>query len=239
MTDRFRTTLRSGILELRFDDGGMNLLSAEALSELSSVLDAMPSGVRLLAFRSGRRGLFAAGADMAEMKEFDWRDAVGFAEKGQTLFGRIERLPFPTAAIIDGDCFGGALDLAMSFDFRFSSAASRFSHPGSKIGIPTGFGGTSRWRKLIGRTAAARLLLDNAVFDAAGAERIGMVDEVCDPEGAELEARLQRLSRTDGPWFASVREILSASERLTPQQVHLLAKRHAELHSSGGSHGTA
>src|SRR5687767_10129847 len=106
-------------VEIVFDDGGMNLLSSSALDELSSVISAAEvTNAGLLVFRSGRPGLFAAGADMAEMRAFSPSEAEAFASKGQELFERIEKLVAITVAIIDGDCFGGALDLALSFDLR-------------------------------------------------------------------------------------------------------------------------
>ncbi len=93
----------------------MNLLSSSALR---AIREALPHDASLFVFRSGRLGLFAAGADMAEMLRFTAHDAYEFARLGQELFETIERLPFLTVALIDGDCFGGALDLALAFDLR-------------------------------------------------------------------------------------------------------------------------
>ncbi|HYO76029.1 MAG TPA: enoyl-CoA hydratase/isomerase family protein, partial [Thermoanaerobaculia bacterium] len=148
--------------EYVFDDGGMNLLSSSALR---AIRDALPSAddTSLFVFRSGRARLFAAGADMAEMERFTASDAYDFALLGQELFASIERLPCITVCIIDGDCFGGALDLALSFDLRFATPRSRFAHPGAKLGIVTGFGGTSRWRSVLTRRAANQLFLATRV----------------------------------------------------------------------------
>ena len=134
--------------EYTFDDGHMNLLSSSALR---AIRDALPTDASLFVFRSGRARLFAAGADMAEMRRFSAADAYDFARHGQELFDAIEGLPCITVALIDGDCFGGALDLALSFDLRFATPRSRFAHPGAKLGIVTGFGGTSRWRNVLSR----------------------------------------------------------------------------------------
>src|SRR5205085_1317103 len=147
---------------ITFDDGGMNLLSSDALRELREVIDEWRTGAlacpEIAMDRRGRLSstgalIFkmtrAAGADMSEMARFTALDAYEFARLGQETFAAIERLPCLTIASIDGDCFGGALDLILSFDLRFASARSRFSHPGAKLGIVTGFGGTSRWRRVI------------------------------------------------------------------------------------------
>lgn len=175
---RFHLTRSDERVEIAFDDGGMNLLSSDALRELRDVIATC--GDVPLVFRSGQPRLFAAGADMAEMAQFTAFDAYAFAELGQEVFASIERLPNLTVAFIDGDCFGGALDLVLAFDLRFATPRSRFAHPGARIGIVTGFGGTSRWRKVLTRPAANQLFLANRVFTADEAAELGLVDRVCE-----------------------------------------------------------
>ena len=172
-----------------FDDGGMNLLSSAALR---AIRDALPGDTSLFVFRSGRARLFAAGADMAEMERFSGWEAYEFAQLGQELFATIERLPCVTVAVIDGDCFGGALDLVLSFDLRFATPRSRFAHPGARLGIVTGFGGTSRWRGLLTRRAANQLFLANRVLTADEALNVGLIDRVAESHEAELK-RLETL----------------------------------------------
>src|SRR5512141_1880166 len=100
----------------------MNLLSSAALTELDDAIRHLSPVTRhLVMFRSARPGLFAAGADMAEMQRFTAREAEEFSRAGQELFARIEKLPLLTVALIDGDCFGGALDMAMAFDLRLTT----------------------------------------------------------------------------------------------------------------------
>ena len=171
--------------EYVFDDGGMNLLSSDALRRIGA---ALPQQASLFVFRSGRPHIFAAGADMAEMLCFTPFEAYEFARLGQELFDAIERLPCLTVAVIDGDCFGGALDLVMAFDLRFATPRSRFAHPGARLGIVTGFGGTTRWRKLLTRASANQLFLANRVFRADEALKIGLVDRVAEEHEAELGA---------------------------------------------------
>ncbi len=168
----------------------MNLLSSSALRRIRA---SLPHDASLFVFRSGRPNLFAAGADMAEMQRFTPFEAYEFARLGQELFATIERLPFVTVAIIDGDCFGGALDLTLAFDLRFATPRSRFAHPGARLGIVTGFGGTSRWRGAISRRAANQLFLANRVFTADEALEIGLVDRV----GESFEDELVRLESAE------------------------------------------
>jgi enoyl-CoA hydratase len=174
----------SGRAEFVFDDGGMNLLSSSALRAIRA---ALPADASLFLFRSGRPNLFAAGADMAEMQRFTAWDAWEFARLGQELFDDIERMPCITIALIDGDCFGGALDLALTFDFRFATPRSRFAHPGSRLGIVTGFGGTSRWRGVLSRRAANQLFLANRVLTASEALELDLVDRVSESHDDAIE----------------------------------------------------
>ncbi|HYC87941.1 MAG TPA: enoyl-CoA hydratase/isomerase family protein [Thermoanaerobaculia bacterium] len=200
--------------DLIFDDGGMNLLSSAALRRIGAALP--PPGVSLFVFRSGRPGLFAAGADMAEMQHFTPWDAWEFARLGQELFAEIERLPALTVALIDGDCFGGALDLVLAFDLRFATPRSRFAHPGARLGIVTGFGGTSRWRSVLPRRAANQLFLANRVLSAPEALELGLVDRVADEHEEEL-ARLETLDlRMVKQWSVS---------ELSREELLLLARR--------------
>jgi enoyl-CoA hydratase/carnithine racemase len=223
----------------------MNLLSSAALRELRAVIDErsegspprstsleIPRGARddgaggatqgrVLVFRSGRDHIFAAGADMAEMAGFSAAEARAFARLGQETFAAIERLPFVTVAIIDGDCFGGALDLVLSFDLRFATPRARFAHPGARLGIVTGFGGTSRWRKALDRPAARRLFLGNEVLSAADAHALGVVDCVAE----SFDDELARLAALDPATTRFVKELARAGERLSPSQLALLGGR--------------
>jgi enoyl-CoA hydratase len=227
---RFSLTSASTIAEIVFDDGGMNLLSSDALRELAESVDAIPSGTRVLTFRSGRAPLFAAGADMAEMRRFSGLDAERFARLGQELFARIERLPLITVTLIDGDCFGGALDVALAFDLRFATRRSRFAHPGSRIGIVTGFGGTSRWRKAVEPAAARRLFLANDVLSCDEAVSAGLVDEAFDLfDGGEV-ARLATLAERDPADVRFVKELVAHANNVTDAQLMLFAERLGKLY---------
>lgn len=227
---RFTVSRREKRVEIVFDDGAMNLLSAEALRELGEALERAGGGAGApLVFRSARAGLFAAGADMAEMRAFAAAEASKFAALGQELFDRIERLPMLTIAVIDGDCFGGALDLAMSFDARIATPRSRFAHPGARLGIATGFGGTTRWRKLVGRPAANKLFIANTTLGAPEAFEAGVIDEVTD----DPETALIRLQNADPRAIKLVKELTNHAAAVSRSQLLLLARRLGNLYFSG------
>ncbi|HJQ40977.1 MAG TPA: enoyl-CoA hydratase/isomerase family protein [Thermoanaerobaculia bacterium] len=204
------------IKEYVFDDGGMNLLSSSALL---SIRDALPTDASLFIFRSGRPHIFAAGADMAEMQRFSASDAWEFASLGQEVFEAIERLPCLTVALIDGDCFGGALDLVLAFDVRFATPRSRFAHPGARLGIVTGFGGTSRWRRVISRPAANQLFLANRVLSAEEALKMKLVDRVADPDVLLNEAKDLELRDP------SLKQLVLHSGRLSRLELLTAARR--------------
>jgi len=204
--------------EIALDDGGMNLLSS---SMLRSIRAQLPAEGTLLVLRSGRPHIFAAGADMAEMRAFGPRDAEEFARLGQELFAAIERLPMITVALIDGDCFGGALDLVLAFDLRFATPRSRFAHPGGKLGIVTGFGGTSRWRKALDRAAARRLFLGNERLTAKEAMEAGLVDRIAE----SFDDELRRLEGLDPTTVRVLKELSRHADALSQTELMLLAER--------------
>jgi enoyl-CoA hydratase/carnithine racemase len=187
----------------------VNVLSTAALRKLRAEVDAFTGDVFL--YRVAR----AAGADMNEMAQFGPREALEFSRLGQETFAAIERMPCLTVAAIDGDCFGGALDLILAFDLRFATERSRFAHPGAKLGIVTGFGGTSRWRRVLDRAAANRLFLANEVFDAEAALEAGLIDGIGEPRIPELNPNT----------FRFVKELALHGERLGKHDLALLAER--------------
>lgn len=232
---RFRSRRDGRSLHLTFDDGGMNVLSAAALRELLAIFEGLDSGVRIVALRSGRP-IFAAGADMREMAAFDSGDAADFSELGQALMQGIERCPAMTIAAIEGDCFGGALDLAMAFDWRIATPTARFSHPGGRLGIVTGFGGTSRWAKIVAPAAARKMFLANAVLTAGEAEAAGVVDELASSIEEGLAACEKRWSAIEPGRARALRELLYHGRR--PGESRLLAQRLAGVYQARGDDGT-
>ncbi len=205
--DRFTVVTRGRLARIRFDDGGMNLLSAPALAELERVLIHLPDKAEILVFESGDASIFAAGADMDEMSRFSALDAVAFAALGQRVFATIERLPMVTVAMIDGECFGGALDLVLAFDYRVATTRSRFSHPGGRIGIVTGFGGTSRWRRVLGHSTARGLFVGNRVLSASDAAVAGLVDRLVDDAGSVTDGDLLLLDARSGDEIEMVKSL--------------------------------
>lgn len=156
-----------------------NPLSVRILESLNFILDELEkdSGLETIVF-TGKNEVFASGADLREIAGITGETAEKFALRGQNLLKKIENLPKRTIAAINGFCFGGALDLALSCDERIASPNAVFSHPGANLGIMTGWGGTQRLPRLIGEAKALEMFLLAKRVEAAEALRIGLIDEI-------------------------------------------------------------
>lgn len=167
----------------------LNTLSVETLEELDAALRVLGRDERLRALvLTGAGGdAFAAGANIAELVGLSPREALAFAARGQRVFDLVERLHVPVFAAVDGFCMGGGLDLALACDFRHASTKSVFAHPGARLGILTGFGGTARLTRLVGRAVALEMFATGRRLTAADALAVGLVDRVTgDPVGSAL-----------------------------------------------------
>lgn len=157
-------------------------LSPALLTELARQAGrAVASGAAVVVVESACEGIFASGADLSMIERLTPPEAFSYALEGQEALRTLSSVPAAVLAEIDGPCFGGALDLAMAGDVRIATSRASFSHPGARIGIITGWGGTVRARGLLGVAGMRRLFRSGEVFDANGARRIGLVDEVVEP----------------------------------------------------------
>jgi enoyl-CoA hydratase len=159
-----------------------NPLSTDTLLELKSIVTKVLASdeVEAVIF-TGTEDVFAAGADIGELAQLNANSAESFAKFGQDLFESIHRAKQITIAAINGYCMGGALDLALACDIRVASASAVFAHPGVKLGIITGWGGTQRLPWIIGRTRALELFLTGRRYSSDAALKIGLITRVCDP----------------------------------------------------------
>lgn len=156
-----------------------NPLSGEAVDAIQLVIDDLQgdAGISQIVF-TGADNAFASGADLREIQTLTEESAAGFAERGQRLMNSIDECVVPTAAFINGHCYGGGLDLALACRRRIASPNATFCHPGARLGIMTGWGGTQRLPRLIGEGRALELFLTAEPIDAVDALRIGLVDGI-------------------------------------------------------------
>lgn len=186
-----------GVSRLVFDRPGspVNLLTRAVMERLDTLLGeaerlAGAGRVRALVVASAKPGSFLAGADVREMQEVgDAAEAAATARWGQRILRRLEELPVPTLAAIDGVCLGAGVELTLACGYRLAadSPATRIGFPEVQLGIIPALGGTVRLPRLVGARAALELVLDGERVDAREARRLGLVDAVFPPEAFEAE----------------------------------------------------
>ena len=176
------TKLDGAIAVIRFNrPAERNPLSISALHDLeSTLLELMPrDDVKALIF-TGTADVFASGANIRELAQLDSISALHFSQLGQRVFQTIADARQLTIAAITGYCIGGALDLALACNIRVASVDAIFAHPGARLGIITGWGGTQRLPRVIQKGRALELFLTGRRIMSAEALELGLVSNVSD-----------------------------------------------------------
>ncbi len=174
----------------------LHALDANSFNELEQVFTALKedTGTRVVLITGSGDRAFAAGADIRELLATDAASGRRTSERGQQVFNHIEGCGKPVIACINGVALGGGCELALACTLRLASDRARLGLPETRLGLVPGYGGTQRLPRLIGRSAALRLMLTAAVVDAPEALRLGLVDEVI--PAADLMPRARDLAST-------------------------------------------
>ena len=158
-----------------------NPLSSPTLAALEHAFDESSARPGLKAvIITGADDVFASGADIRELRTLTPATAREFSERGQSLFQKIAEARLLTIAAVNGYCMGGGLDLALACRVRVAAPSAQFAHPGARLGIITGWGGTQRLPRLVGTARALEFFLTARRVKAEEALRIGLVDRVAD-----------------------------------------------------------
>ena len=167
----------------------LNALNTAILKELDAAFTevAEDNGILAVVLTGEGRGC-VAGAERSEMKSKNAIEGEIFGKLGASVFRKIELLPKPVIAAVNGFALGGGCELAMSCDIRLASAKAKFGQPEVGLGITPGFSGTQRMPRLIGMGKAKELIYTADIIDAAEAYRIGLVNHVYEPEALMEEA---------------------------------------------------
>ena len=183
------------VLSFFVTDHAQNVLTAEAVTDLSQALDSLDAGPppATVVIRSIREGSFFAGADLARLDRLhdtNPEEIERLCAAGRKLFSRLSSGPWPSVAIIDGVCLGGGLELALACDLRIATDASHtvLGLPEVKLGLLPGWGGTVRLARLIGPGAAVELAASGENIDGPAAARLGLVDACVPPDQAFVSA---------------------------------------------------
>ncbi|GGK09644.1 enoyl-CoA hydratase-related protein [Luteimonas terricola] len=167
----------------------LNALNRATLEALHAAFDAAAAdeAVRALVLTGSGGKAFVAGADIAEMSGLSAVQARDFSLVGQRLMRRMERMPKPVVAMINGFALGGGLELAMCCHLRIAADTAKLGLPEVTLGLLPGFGGSQRLLRLVGRAFALELTLTGAPVDAARALELGLVNRVVPADGLDAE----------------------------------------------------
>ncbi len=163
----------------------LNALNAETFTELAEAFEELAADhdIRVILLAGAGERAFVAGADIRELAPLTPEEGRAYSLRGQGVLRRIETMGKPVIACIQGFALGGGCELAMACTLRLATDDARFGQPEVKLGLITGYGGSQRLPRLVGRSEGLKLLLTGAIIDAREALRIGLVDEVLPAAG--------------------------------------------------------
>jgi enoyl-CoA hydratase len=189
-----------------------NALDQSTLDEIRFVLNEWRSNdqVCCVIFTGSGEKSFAAGADIAKLKEKGMLDAF-LQSSMQQLYEEIELYDKPTIALVNGFALGGGCELAMSCDIRLATENAKFGLPELNLSIIPGAGGTQRLARIVGKGKALEMILTGRVIDAHEAHRIGLVSEVFSKEEKEQKV---------GHWTKQILEKGPLALKLAKLSVH-------------------
>lgn len=172
----------------------LNALNRETLEALDAAFAdaAADADVRVVVLTGAGPKAFVAGADIAQMRGLTPVQGRDFGQLGHRLMRRIETMPKPVIAMVNGFALGGGLEMAMACHLRVAADTAKVGQPEVNLGLIPGFGGSQRLLRLTGRAATLELCLLGAPIDAARALQLGIVNKVV--PAAELETETMKLA---------------------------------------------
>ncbi len=171
----------------------LNALNFELLRDLGAALDQVARGdARALLVTGAGDRAFCAGADIKELMGRSLRAQREGAAFGQAIFTKLDALPVPSIALINGYAFGGGLELALACTFRLAARNARLGLPEIKLGLIPGYGGTQRLPRLIGEARALEIILTGRTVEAEEAEGIGLVNRIAEGDLFDAGASFAR-----------------------------------------------
>ncbi len=164
----------------------LNALSFAIIADIGRALDRVAAGdARALIVTGAGAKAFCAGADIKELGDRPLAAQKRDVEIGQATFAKLDTLPMPSVAVINGFAFGGGLELALACTFRLATANAKVGLPEIKLGLIPGYGGTQRLPRVVGEARALDMILTGRTVDATEAERIGLVSRIVDGDAVE------------------------------------------------------
>ena len=187
-TFHFESQNGTGIITLNRPEV-LNALNIQLITDLNNLLDELEKDPKILIITGTGKG-FAAGADIKEMAGMSPDEALELSRNGQKTFQRLENYPFPVIAAVNGYALGGGCELCIACDIRLASKEAKFGQPEVKLGLIPGYGATHKLARHVGLGNAMYMMATALTVGAEDAFRMGLVQEVCEPE-ALLERALE------------------------------------------------
>jgi 3-hydroxyacyl-CoA dehydrogenase/enoyl-CoA hydratase/3-hydroxybutyryl-CoA epimerase len=194
-----------GIAWAAFDRDGesQNSLGRRPFEELMEIVQNVEQGarkreIRGLVISSAKPRGFIVGADIREFEDLATQiDVIDKLRPVNALFDRIERLPVPVVAAINGFCLGGGLELALACHYRIATRdpGTRLGFPEVKLGIFPGFNGTARSIRQAGALSGMQAMLTGRMMSASAARAAGFVDQLVESRGTLLWAARKAVLR--------------------------------------------
>lgn len=162
----------------------LNALNNALFDDLDQALDQVAANedIKVLILTGSGDKAFVAGADIVELSKMNPLQGKTFSRKGQKVFSKIEALPIPAIAAVNGFALGGGLEAAMGCDFIYASEKAVFGLPEINLGLIPGFGGTQRLGRLVGANRAKEMVFTGKNITAAEAFEYGIVNKICEPD---------------------------------------------------------
>ena len=208
----------------------LNALNAQMIADISAAIDeTAEAGSRALLFAGAGGKAFCAGADIKELLGRSVIESKRFAELGQRVFAKLDTLPIPSVAVINGYAFGGGLELALACTFRIATPNAKMGLPEIKLGAIPGYGGTQRLPRVIGEARALEMIMTGRTVAAEEAERIGLVSRIVEGDAVEAGMAFARaFTKYSLPVLALARE---AVMRAGDTPIHEGLKIEADLNT--------
>lgn len=173
----------------------LNALSTPLMDEFDAALDAAGADetVRVLVLRGAGGKAFVAGADIAEYQGDKRAEFIAYQMNSRRVFDKLERLPKPVIAAIDGFALGGGFEIALCCDIIICSDDAQFGLPEGRLGLSPGGGGTQRLVRAVGKHAASDLMLAGWRMSGRRAYELGLAADVTAP--GELDTTIEQRAR--------------------------------------------
>lgn len=198
----FKIVEKKGWLEISLENGRYNYISIDVITEMMGILifANQNKDLNCVLLKSACDGIFSRGMEIRQFQDISHPKKMNVIMQSAELLTNISKSEIPFICVIQGECFGAALELILSCDIRLASKGSKFSASEVIFGLMPSGGGIQRLLRLIGKGQASRILLTGMTIDAIEATRIGVIDECVDDDkvyqrGEQIAKRLSRIPR--------------------------------------------